>query len=73
MSIHRFGWFEKCNAKKKLFKNKYGRKPTKEEIKMLRKNQIDLGFAVQRDTLPLHEKILVMTKGGISTVTRKVK
>ena len=73
MSIQRFGWFEKCNTKKKLFKNKYGRKPTKEEIKMLRKNQIDLGFAVQQDTLPLHEKIWVMTKGGMSTVTRRVK
>jgi hypothetical protein len=35
-------WYEKNGTKKRMFKQKYGRKPTKEEIKLLRKNQIDL-------------------------------
>ena len=71
MSTKRVGWFEKSNLKKKLFKKKYGRKPNKDEIKMLKKNIIDLGFAYQRDNLPLEERIYVMTKGGMSTVCRK--
>ena len=67
-----YSWFEKSNTKKKLFKKKYGRKPNKEEIKLLRKNLIDLGFAMQIDDMPINESKFVESKGGITNSHRKV-
>ena len=36
-------WYEKSSVKKRRFRELYGRKPTREEIKLLRKHAIDLG------------------------------
>ena len=59
-------WFEKNNAKKKAFKKKYGRKPTKEEIKLLRKNLIDVGLFQYDDgsMKSIKEQITVKNAGG---------
>ncbi len=51
-------WYEKSSAKKRRFKELYGRKPTREEIKLLRKNRIALGpqdpMEVQKFAAPYH-------------------
>tara|TARA_Y100001938_G_scaffold70170_1_gene97315 strand:+ start:116 stop:352 length:237 start_codon:yes stop_codon:yes gene_type:complete len=44
-------WSEKDRGKKIAFKAKYGRKPNKEEIKMLKKNLIDLSGVPYRQRL----------------------
>lgn len=44
-------WSEKDRGKKKAFQLKYGRKPNKEEIKMLKRNQIDLSGVPYRQQL----------------------
>ena len=44
-------WSEKDRGKKIAFKAKYGRKPNKEEIKMLKKNLIDLSGVPYRQQL----------------------
>jgi hypothetical protein len=53
-------WSEKDRGKKIAFKLKYGRKPNKQEIKMLKKNLIDLsgGFYRQRlSTMNIQDQI----------------
>ena len=59
-------WYEKSSQKKKLFQKKYGRKPNKEEIKMLRKNLIDLGtvYTVESNQKNVNEIIRVKNSGG---------
>lgn len=59
-------WFEKNNFKKKKFKELYGRKPNKEEIKLLKKNLIDLGTNITQPDNFTHigEKIAVKRSGG---------
>lgn len=51
-------WYEKSTAKKRRFRELYGRKPTKQEIKQLRKCRIDLGGVDQVElgkfTAPYH-------------------
>ena len=64
-------WFEKNNFKKKRFKELYGRKPNKEEIKLLRKNEIDLqmsGAYGPKSTQNIHEGISVKNTGMISGI-----
>lgn len=49
---------EKERGKKIAFREKYGRKPTKQEIKMLKKNQIDLGnWRPRLSTLNIQEQL----------------
>ena len=36
-------WFEKSKVKKQLFRKLYGRRPSRDEIKLLKKNLIELG------------------------------
>jgi hypothetical protein len=49
---------EKERGKKIAFREKYGRKPTKAEIKMLKKNQIDLGnWRPRLSTLNIQEQM----------------
>ena len=43
MAVRTKTWSERNNQKKRAFREKYGRKPTKQEIKMLKRDQIDLG------------------------------
>jgi len=65
-------WYEKNNTKKRMFKQKYGRKPTKEEIKMLRKNQIDLsgvGFPAPINTLTNVAEMISLKKDGYAVIT----
>ena len=59
-------WYEKSNVKKKLFQQKYGRKPNKQEIKLLRKNLIDLGsvYSVENNMKNVNEIIRVKNSGG---------
>ena len=59
-------WYEKSNVKKKLFQQKYGRKPNKQEIKLLRKNLIDLGcvHSVENNMKNVNEIIRVKNSGG---------
>jgi hypothetical protein len=68
MAVEINQWYEKNNFKKKRFRELFGRKPNKEEIKMLRKNQIDLGSSlvgVQPDNFKnIAEKIRVKSSGG---------
>jgi len=39
---YKHSWTERCNYNKRRFKELYGRKPTKEEVKAIRKGLIDL-------------------------------
>ena len=67
MGIEINQWYEKNNFKKKRFRELYGRKPNKAEIKLLRKNLIDLGttLSVQGDNFRnIAEKIAVKNSGG---------
>jgi hypothetical protein len=53
-------WTEKDRGKKIAFRNKYGRKPNKEEIKMLKNNQIDLsggGYRQRLSTMNIADQI----------------
>jgi hypothetical protein len=43
-------WYERSTVKKRRFREIYGRKPTREEIKLLRKGHIDLGGLDQVET-----------------------
>ena len=63
---HKMVWFEKHNFKKKRFKELYGRRPNKEERKLLRKDMIDLKITVAPniDVVPINEKISVKLSGG---------
>jgi len=66
--MHVNSWFERNDYKKRRFKELYGRKPTKDEIKLLRKNMIDLGFVVgaNHDNMTnIAEKISVKKSGGV--------
>lgn len=52
---------------KRRFKEKYGRKPTKEEIKMLKKGEIDVGPIQSHSNLA--ETIWAKTNGGLHNRT----
>jgi len=54
MKTIQLNWYERSNAKKRRFRELYGRRPTKEEIKLLRRNEIDLG-QIMTDPLELRK------------------
>ena len=65
-------WYEKNGTKKRMFKQKYGRKPTKEEIKLLRKNQIDLsgvGIAAPINNLKNVAEMISLKQDGYRVIT----
>jgi hypothetical protein len=65
-------WYEKNGTKKRMFKQKYGRKPTKEEIKLLRKNQIDLsgvGIPAPINNLTNVAEMISLKQDGYAVIT----
>ena len=62
-SNHCRRWTEKDRGKKRAFKEKYGRRPNKQEIKLLKNDQIDLsGIAVRSLLSPMNIGDQLMAK-----------
>ena len=59
MNNYRVKWTEQYSYNKKRFKEVYGRKPTKEEIKMLRKGLIDLKLTIDPRHMSTYKRSIV--------------